>query len=129
MTNIDKWECFLRGKWEEHFASHLSMDERKEIYLYGDRIACGYLWHLFSYGKRNCFTDKEADRMFNEETKQFCYLFYQHCDDAYIIEKTSGLKAIDFAHEEDMYIVDRDFTWTYVVTHEKGYCGPYFSRR
>ncbi|MDO0824125.1 DUF4275 family protein [Desulfosporosinus nitroreducens] len=28
--------------------------------------------------------------------------------------------------EDDIYLVDLDFHWTYVVTHEKEQCGPYF---
>ena len=28
----------------------------------------------------------------------------------------------------DWYLVDKDFTWTYVQTHEAD-CGPYFCRR
>jgi len=27
----------------------------------------------------------------------------------------------------DMYIVDKQFRWTFVITHETGWCGPYFS--
>ena len=31
-------------------------------------------------------------------------------------------------NEEDVYVVDEDFRWTYVHTHEDGWCGPYFCR-
>lgn len=26
----------------------------------------------------------------------------------------------------DVYIVAKDFSWTYARTHERGWCGPYF---
>ncbi|MBT2723991.1 DUF4275 family protein [Bacillus sp. ISL-46] len=26
---------------------------------------------------------------------------------------------------DDVYVVDKDFTWTYILTHEY-FCGPYF---
>jgi hypothetical protein len=29
---------------------------------------------------------------------------------------------------KDIYVVDKKFNWTYVVTHETGWCGPYFNR-
>jgi hypothetical protein len=31
--------------------------------------------------------------------------------------------------EYDIYVVDREFNWTFVKTHETEWCGPYFSRR
>ncbi|WP_241158473.1 DUF4275 family protein [Cohnella candidum] len=30
--------------------------------------------------------------------------------------------------KQDIYIVDKDFTWTYIVTHES-ILGPYYCRR
>ena len=44
-----------------------------------------------------------------------------------MIEVGMLLKVTHFAQEEDVYVVDENFTWTYVVTHEN-YCGPYFSK-
>ena len=35
-------------------------------------------------------------------------------------------KTKDFNKEDDIYIVDKYFTWTYVNTHERDLCGPYF---
>jgi Domain of unknown function (DUF4275) len=42
-----------------------------------------------------------------------------------IIENANKIKAEDFIDEEDVYVVDREFKWTYVKTHEEEY-GPYF---
>jgi hypothetical protein len=84
---------------------------------------------MFSYERRKCLKEKQADISFNQQSKQFCYVFYQHTDDAYILGNASVLTAVDFVKEEDVYIVDREFNWTYVRTHETGWCGPYFSRK
>lgn len=73
--------------------------------------------------------EEEADIAFNKELKQSCYVFYQHSDDALILENASYLNAGDFLNEEDVYVVDKGFNWTYVRTHETGWCGPYFSRK
>lgn len=37
------------------------------------------------------------------------------------------MKAEDFSCG-DIYIVDKEFTWTYVYTHEGFWCGPYFCK-
>jgi hypothetical protein len=126
VTDIPKWGTYLRNQWEHHFANHLSDDEKRSIYL---NVAHGYLWHLFSYGKKACLEGDRAEKAFNEEPKKACFLFYQHSDDAFILENSSMLTADDLLNEMDVYVVDKEFTWTYVRTHETGWCGPYFSRK
>jgi len=129
VTEIPKWGTYLRKKWEDNFANHLSDKEKKSIYLHNQGGWSGYLWHLFSYEKKKCLKEEQADIAFNEESKQSCYVFYQHSDDAFILENASPLIANDFVNEEDIYVVDKGFSWTYVRTHETGWCGPYFSRK
>jgi len=68
-------------------------------------------------------------RKLNYEKKKSCYIFYQHSDFAIIIEEADTVNASDFMNEFDIYITDKEFSWTYVRTHETGWCGPYFSRR
>lgn len=129
ITEIPKWGTYLRKKWEDEFAHHLTVQEKEDIYLYSSHWASGYLWHVFSYEKRNSLQLAKADKAFESENKKFCYLFFQHYDDAYILENATKITAADFKNEEDVYIVDKDFTWTYVRTHDSGYFGPYFSRK
>ena len=38
-------------------------------------------------------------------------------------------KAVDKDRRGDVYIVAKDFSWTYVRTHEIGLCGPYFCEK
>lgn len=66
--------------------------------------------------------------MFNNEKKSKCFIFYQHLDDVIIIENAWKLSADDLCCEMAVYVVDPDFNWIYVKTHETGWCGPYFSR-
>lgn len=124
-----KWGAFLRKQWEDNFASHMSATEKKAIYLYDTDGFCGYLWHLFSYEKRDCLKGEEAEQAFNDEYKNSCYIFYQHTDDTLILEEAAVFNANDLLNETDVYVVDKEFSWTYVKTHETGWCGPYFSRR
>lgn len=46
-------------------------------------------------------------------------------DLALFIADAGRLTACLFESEQDIYIVDRNFDWTFVKTHES-YCGPYF---
>lgn len=129
VKEIPKGGPDLRKQWEHHFAGHLSEKEKRAIYLRDRGGCCGFLWHVFSYGKRKCLKGEEANKAFNEAEKRCCYVFYQHSDDAFLLENASALTAADFAGEIDVYVVDQKFAWTYVITHETGWLGPYFSRK
>jgi len=134
IVEIPKWGAYLRKQWERHFASHLSSEEKRAINLYDSKDVCGYLWHLFSYEKTWHLEGKDAELAFNSEPKGDCYVFYQHSDYALLLEKASNLKSSDFLTKHDIdkmdiYIVDKNFRWTYVQTHESGWLGPYFCRR
>ncbi|WP_066063025.1 DUF4275 family protein [Neobacillus soli] len=95
----------LRNQWEEAFAKHLSISEKRKIYFHQ------HLWHVFSYDKA-------------------CYIFYQNNENTLLLENARGLKADDILNEidgylTDVYVVDKDFSWTYIHTHEF-FLGPYF---
>lgn len=64
--------------------------------------------------------EEQADIAFNKKLKKSCYIFYQHSDNAFILENVSSINANDFLDEEDVYVVDKEFNWTYVKTHETG---------
>ncbi|MGZ0051393.1 DUF4275 family protein [Brevibacillus gelatini] len=83
----------------------------------------------FSYGKRDCLQGEEADQAFRQVAKEAYYVLYQLSNKVWIMENPSRLSVEDLAKEEDVYVVDKQFTWTYVRTHETGWFGPYFCRR
>ncbi len=120
VTEIPKWGSYLRKTWENRFAASMELPERDAI------LVSHFLWHLFSYGMKPCFTGGQADQAFSEQPKRDCFLFYQHTYDAYILEHAEQLIAADLKGEEDVYITDKHMTWTYAVTHESAY-GPYFA--
>ncbi|MFQ6178852.1 DUF4275 family protein [Bacillus paranthracis] len=122
------WGVYFRKRWEDNFANHLSDEEKEDIFLYGDKYRCGYLWHIFSYEKKKCLEGKEAENTFHNEGKKECYIFYQHCDDVLLI-KDASLLSMDDMYKGDIYIADREFTWTFVKTHEHRWCGPYFAKK
>ncbi|MBD7942554.1 DUF4275 family protein [Psychrobacillus sp. FSL K6-2684] len=53
-AEIPKWGKYLRGKWVECFANHLSIEEQKDIWL------DNFLWHLCSWEKVK-HLEKEED--------------------------------------------------------------------
>ena len=102
---------------------------------YEGKYACGYLWHIFSYERKKCLEGEEAENAFHNEVKKDCYIFYQHCEDVLLIKDASLLHMDDILRETDdmykgdIYIVDKEFTWTFVKTHEHRWCGPYFAKK
>ena len=133
VSKTDDYGYHLRMKWEEVFASHLSPKEKKQIYLHSYSGASGYLWHVFSYEKRKCDKEEQADLAFKKQYKDTCLIFFQHSDDVLQVENAFDLKAADLlladAEYADLYVVDQEFTWTYVVTHERGWIGPFFCKK
>ncbi|WP_316569602.1 DUF4275 family protein [Neobacillus sp. YIM B06451] len=129
VRELPKWGAYLRKEWETQFANHLSDEEKSAIYLFNHGGYCGYLW--LSYKKKDCLEAEKAEEAFNNELKNECYVFYQRSDYALQLENARTLSTSDLFHETDidMYIVDKQFRWTFVITHETGWCGPYFSRR
>ncbi|ALC91768.1 ATP synthase F1 subunit delta [Bacillus sp. FJAT-18017] len=116
----------LRKRWEEQFAGHLSLQEKRSIHLYDKGNSSGFLWHVFSYGKKACLEGRPAEEAFNAVRKYACYVFYQNSDEGLILKNAKRLSADDLKNEYDVYVVDKDFSWTYVKTHETGWLGPYF---
>jgi hypothetical protein len=57
--------------------------------------------------------------------KNEVYMMYQNSPEILRCKYVNGLVSSDFDHEQDIYIFDVDYTWTYVHTHEE-MCGPYF---
>ena len=117
---------YFRKRWEDAFVHHLNEREKDEIYLHGDRYSRGYLWHVFCNDKRPYLMQALANEAFNAQKKTKCYVFHQRLPEVIVIEHAAALKAIHFEQEEDIYIVNEDFTWTYVVTHHSD-LGPYYS--
>ncbi|QUH26500.1 DUF4275 family protein [Serpentinicella alkaliphila] len=109
----------LKEKWESIFAKNLTEEERKEIYFNQ------FLWHIFSYEKVTFLKTNRAREAFNNVIKDEVIAFYQNNNIVHHFKNGAFLKDTDFDSEDDLYIVDTNFQWTYVVTHEEQ-CGPYF---
>lgn len=135
---IPNQEMELERRWEEAFAKDLSKSQKRKMAF----KQC--MWNVFSWEKINCLKERRAIEAFDHQKKAGCVLIYASNEQAIYIPKAGRLKAKDIIHTsspgrdaasdfddsfvkylEDLYIVDEEFTWTYVLTHEE-YCGPYF---
>ncbi len=85
------------------------------------------LWHLFTWGNVPCLKGDEARKAFDElqytEAIRFYDGYANSIEDVSVIEKISAEK-VDKDKKSDVYIVAKDFSWTYVRTHEFN-LGPY----
>ncbi|MGG4345709.1 DUF4275 family protein [Paenibacillus lautus] len=107
------------NKWDKTFTLNISDDIKESIY-YNQ-----YRWHIFSYEVQDCLKAHEARNAFNTEIKDELYVMYQNSPDVFLYSKANAVVAEDFDSQQDIYIFDKNFTWTYVNTHED-MCGPYF---
>ena len=117
----------LMKKWLSVFGKEVNKELIKEhVTSYGN-----HLWHLFTWGEVPCLQGDDARKAFDDLQYEKAIRFYDgyagHIEKVSEIEKISA-KEVDKDRESDVYIVAEDFSWTYVRTHEEGWCGPYFAR-
>ena len=117
----------LMEKWLFTFGKGVDKKKMEEhVTSYGN-----HLWHLFTWGEVPCLKGEDAREAFDalqyEEAIRFYDGYAGHIEKASVIEKITA-KAVDKDKASDVYIVGKDFSWTYVRTHEEGWCGPYFCK-
>lgn len=116
----------LRKRWGEAFANDISKNQKKQIYYRQ------YLWHVFSSDVLPCKKGQGARKAFNTIMKDECYIFYQEYKNALLLNNAGCLFSNDIINQiegyiHDVYVVDQNFSWTYIQTHEEDE-GPYFYR-
>ena len=125
-------------KWLQAFAA----DVPKEIIKNHVTASCNFLWHIFGWGKPSFLQGDEARKALDSlSPKQKCILFHNgfsvsgknKIEDISLCAKLSSLQMDELQKKqvfskEDIYLVEQDFQWTYVITHESD-CGPYFCYR
>ena len=115
----------VRERWLDTFAADVSEEDLGKYVLAGG----SYLWNIFSEKLVPCLEGDEAQKALAELPDTDCHRFYKE----YPPQDQPRIKAISMAEvsslpdDLDWYLVDKDFTWTYVHTHEED-CGPYFCR-
>ena len=125
----------VADRWLDAFAAGVS-EANLGKYVLADG---NYLWHIFSWKLVPCLEGDAARNALAELPDETFYLFYKEYPpaDTPLVRAVSKEDAIALAGRSDVesplfdgsdcYLVDKDFTWTYVHTHEEA-CGPYFCK-
>ena len=124
----------IKEKYIKTFFEKLTTKEKQEIYFEQ------YMWHAFSYEKIKCINGEDAINEFAKMKKNEVYVFFEHDDVVWkekdlTLENLFGLLKDSKEYGYDCYVVDKDFTWTFITTHETmyddgiyHYIGPFFKR-
>ena len=117
----------LIDDWIKNFGAGVTnqiLDEH--VYQWGN-----HMWHIFTWGKIQCLEGNAARNEFDKLTYLNAIKFQggYAVEDYHIeienvceIEKTNSNELDNLG---DVYIVDKNFKWTYVQTHEAD-LGPYY---
>lgn len=108
----------VKSKWIDCFAGNLTEGCKADIYMEN------VLWHICSYNKVKCYDGDAARKIFNLLDKENVHAFEASEPPQVLFYKgASQLKDTDFDKEYDFYVVDDQYTWTYIKTHAS--LGPY----
>jgi len=116
------FDAEVSRRWFRAFAPHVPAED---VHRYTfNRSSGSCMWTAL--GGRDCLSGAEAKRAFDAQKYERAIIFRAGFDG---MGKTCKITAAQLdQNEEDVYVVDEDFRWTYVHTHEDGWCGPYFCR-
>lgn len=113
------------NQWLRQFAKDVPK-EQLEKYVKGQ-----YIWHIFSWElieSRNLLVGDEARQAFDRISKDNCICCDMFSGNGVTDELSSQFdtaEKID-ANLNEFYVVAKDYSWTYIKTHEGDLCGPYF---
>jgi len=112
----------IRERWLDAFADGVSeADLGKHVLAKGN-----YLWHIFSWNLAEHLEGEAATAAVPEGK---CWLFYMEYPPMGVahVRAVTRDEIPSLPANLDWYLVDKDFTWTYVHTHESD-LGPYFCK-
>ena len=115
------------NQWLRHFAQGINKSQY-EMYVKNQ-----YIWHVFSWElikPDGLLTGDAARQAYNDAMKTEC-IFCDMYNNGGVTDKPSP--QYDTAEKIDenlteFYVVAKDYSWTYIKTHECDLCGPYFLR-
>lgn len=120
----------IKSRWLNAFALDVPESDLKQHVTSDSKQ--NYLWHIFSWNLVPCLSGDAARQALSSLPDGKYHLFYCEYppEDAPLSRPVSKAEALALSESEelhgvDWYLTDRDFTWTYVHTHESE-CGPYF---
>ena len=115
------------NQWLRHFAQGINKDQYEEY------IKDQYIWHVFSWElikPDGLLIGDAARQAYNDAMKTEC-IFCDIYNNGGVTDKLSPQYDTAEKIDENMtefYVVAKDYSWTYIKTHECDLCGPYFLR-
>ena len=115
------------NQWLRHFAQGINKSQ------YEKYVKDQYIWHVFSWElikPDGLLIGDAARQAYNDAMKTEC-IFCDMYNNSDVTDKLSP--QYDTAEKIDenlteFYVVAKDYSWTYIKTHECDLCGPYFLR-
>ena len=118
-------------KWMSSFANGI---DKKDIQKYV--VSTGnYIWHIFSWKllpQGSYLVGDAARKAFDclskEQRENALYIEPFGSEETFSLScQNATAKKLD--HYTEIYAAAKDFSWTYIKTHEGDWCGPYFYRK
>lgn len=113
------------NQWLRHFAKDVNKKNREKCFVND------FIWHIFSYEllEEGTYLAGDAARAAYDDAEKndciFCDMYGQNGVSDKMLAEYSSSKEIDSKIIE-LYVVSKDYSWTYIKTHENDLCGPYF---
>ena len=115
------------NQWLRHFAQGINKSQ------YEKYVKDQYIWHVFSWElikPDGLLIGDAARQAYNDAMKTEC-IFCDMYNNGGVTDKLSPQYDTAEKIDENMtefYVVAKDYSWTYIKTHECDLCGPYFLR-
>ena len=117
------------SQWLQHFAKGVTKDKLQKY------VTNQYIWHIFSWKllDSDSYLSGDAARSAYDSIDKsnciFCESFGRRGKGVtnVLSEEYSSAKSID-SQVTELYVAAKDFSWTYIKTHENDLCGPYFMK-
>lgn len=113
------------NQWIRNFTKGLSKDAINKY------VKDQYIWHVFSWELLDSSTYLVGDAArcaYDNVDKSnciFCDMFGLNGVSDIMSDIYRSSKCIDL-NVTELYVVAKDYSWTYIKTHENDLCGPYF---
>ncbi len=107
--------------------------EKAWLSAFGKGLNAPYLnqnkWHIFSYNQGVAIEGNDAYEKYNQQYPCDIIIFNEKVEYFLKISKSKlpQIKPDNFL--DDIYICHRNMKWTFVLTHEMPYIGPFFCEK
>lgn len=113
------------NQWLRHFAPDLTKKQYEEY------VKNQFIWHVFSWKLIDCtglLIGDDARKAYDKVNKDNCICCDLFNSDGVTDKLPSQYDTADKIDSltTEFYVVAKDYSWTYVKTHEGDLCGPYF---